>query len=213
MNPDKYAKTYETPAGANMYAYCLNNPVACIDSEGDFGNWLIGGLVGGLIGGISSAAQGDGFGAGFASGFTSGAIAGAGVDLAIGAVAAIATVATGGVAVLIAGGIAFLGGFIGSIAGEQVYSLCTERHMVEIDDAMVRRAAINGVINVAAFGISAGTRYAESGSAGFNHSPKIKDILRAAFKDSFKPVLADVVSTFWTVNFGTVSTITSAACK
>ena len=208
MNPDKYAKTYETPAGANMYAYCLNNPVACIDSEGDFGNWLIGGLVGGLIGGISSAAQGDGFGAGFASGFTSGAIAGAGVDLAI------ATVATGGVlGVLAAVGFAFFGGAAGSIAGEQVYSLCTERHMVKIDDAMVRRAAINGFINVASFGISAGTRYAESGSAGFNHSPMIKDILRAAFKDSFKPVLADVVSTFWTVNFGTVSTITSAACK
>ena len=27
--------TYETPIGANMFAYCLNNPVACIDPDGD----------------------------------------------------------------------------------------------------------------------------------------------------------------------------------
>ena len=50
INADNYATTYKTSTGANMFAYCLNNPVNCKDDGGELANWLIGGVVGAVAG-------------------------------------------------------------------------------------------------------------------------------------------------------------------
>ena len=50
INADNYATTYKTSNGANMFAYCLNNPANCKDDGGELANWLIGGVVGAVAG-------------------------------------------------------------------------------------------------------------------------------------------------------------------
>ena len=50
INADNYATTYKTSTGANMFAYCLNNPANCKDDGGELANWLIGGVVGAVAG-------------------------------------------------------------------------------------------------------------------------------------------------------------------
>lgn len=41
--------TYETPSGANMFAYCMNNPVSMADNGGEAAHIVIGALMGAAI--------------------------------------------------------------------------------------------------------------------------------------------------------------------
>lgn len=126
-----------------MFAYCSNNPTINKDVSGNLLNTISGAVTGNLIGGLVSLAKGDGFWAGAAQGAVSGAIAGGAVDITI------ATVATGGVAgVVVASGVAFLGGFGGSLAGDQACSLAKDQKFAKVDGSSIWRAGISGVINV-----------------------------------------------------------------
>ena len=61
INADSYAQTYETPNGANMFAYCLNNPILCADKDGEAAHIVIGAIMGAAfeIGSQLIASQGD----------------------------------------------------------------------------------------------------------------------------------------------------------
>ena len=41
--------TYETPVGANMFAYCMNNPVSMADDGGEWAHIAAGAVIGGAI--------------------------------------------------------------------------------------------------------------------------------------------------------------------
>ena len=195
VNADTTISTGQEFLGFNMFAYCNNNPVASGDSQGEFANWLVGGVIGGLVGGIVSSVKGDGFGAGFAQGFTSGAIAGAAVDIAL------AVVATGPVGLIAAPAIAWVGGAIGSLAGDQAYSIAKGEGLRDVTWYDIGTAAWAGVLNVGAFAMAGIFKYADEGIGGFNRSPKLEDIADAAFSESFTPVVSDVYSTFTAINF------------
>ena len=50
--------TYETPVGANMFAYCGNNPVMNVDHSGGFWTIIAGAAIGAVIsGGIELGMQ------------------------------------------------------------------------------------------------------------------------------------------------------------
>ena len=85
----------------NLFAYCDNNPVMRVDGDGEFWNYVIGGVVGALVGGVAAALDGGNIAdiiigslAGAASGLVAatgwGVIAQAGASAGIGAVADIA---------------------------------------------------------------------------------------------------------------------------
>ena len=169
-----------TFASYNLFAYCGNNPVNRVDDSGQLGNWIIGGLIGGLVGGITSALKGESFWAGAAQGAVTGAIAGAAVDIAVDS---IATFGVAGVAA--AGVVAFAGGFLGNIAGEETYSLATTGSLKEVDNGMISRSAVAGVVNIASMGFS----------AGLGSSPQF------AFQET------DVVSAFGSTHFSIHSAV------
>ena len=108
INSDEYASTGQGLLGNNMYAYCQNNPVKHIDSQGTFINTITGAVVGGIIGAINAAIEGDDVLAAAAIGAATGAIAGVAADIAIatGGVGAIAIAAVGGA---ISGGLNYAG--------------------------------------------------------------------------------------------------------
>ena len=48
--------TYETPTGANMFAYCMNNPVSMVDDGGEWAHLVIGATVGAMVSAAVTAA-------------------------------------------------------------------------------------------------------------------------------------------------------------
>ena len=180
-----------TFASLNLFSYCLNNPVRFEDSEGNLANWIIGGLIGGLIGGIVAAAQGKDFWEGVASGAVEGAIAGASVD------AALLVVETGGVAGVLCGvGIAYVGGFGGSIAGEETESLIETGEFKPVDRQMAKRATIAGMTNVASMAFTATFNYATTGRVRGNPEHKW-----------YKIYSSDIVSSFAATHFALHNTV------
>ncbi len=82
INADNYQSTGQDILGTNMFAYCNNNPMMYVDSNGDF-PWaifltatLVGGLIGGLVGAaygaINAYAAGEDVGIGARYGFIAG---------------------------------------------------------------------------------------------------------------------------------------------
>ena len=65
--------TYETPVGANMFAYCMNNPVIFADNGGEVPYVAIGAAIGGLIGGFSAYMSGKSIIVGAVGGAATGA--------------------------------------------------------------------------------------------------------------------------------------------
>nr|MCR5664001.1 RHS repeat-associated core domain-containing protein [Oscillospiraceae bacterium] len=197
INSDSFASTGQSFVGYNMFVYCLNNPINARDDSGTLANWIVGGFIGGIIGGISSAAQGGSFWEGAAQGAVSGAIAGAAVDVAL------ATVATGGIAgIAVGGAIAFVGGFGGNIAGEEVNSVITTGRGKKIDHQMVIRSSIAGAFNVVSFGLSASLKYSEEGIDSFNRSSNIGDITKASIKNlgDYSVGTLDAISSYFTTH-------------
>ena len=174
INADNYATTYKTSTGANMFAYCLNNPANCKDDGGELANWLVGGVIGAVIGGLSALAAGESFAAGALQGAVSGALAGAAVDVAL------AVIAVPVAGVVIAGAIAFTGGAVASVVGEEVHSLATTGKFKPVDSSMRKRAAASGVINVVSLGFSAGLEYA---SEGIKKVDKIGELAKNVWKN------------------------------
>ena len=205
INADNYATTYKTSTGANMFAYCLNNPANCKDDGGELANWLVGGVIGAVIGGLSALAAGESFAAGALQGAVSGALAGAAVDVAL------AVIAVPVAGVVIAGAIAFTGGAVASVVGEEVHSLATTGKFKPVDSSMRKRAAASGVINVVSLGFSAGLEYA---SEGIKKVDKIGELAKNVWKNissigknSCKAV--DVASAFATTHFTIWGTLSS----
>ena len=204
INADSNVSTGQGFVGTNMFAYCLNNPVATKDVQGNFVAWVVGGLVGGLIGGAVSALEGNGFAAGFIQGATSGAIAGAGVDFAV------AVAATGGLAgVAIGAGIAFGAGLAGEIAGQQARSIATGNGLKKVDSTMKKTAVGAGIINTMSFGLGALFQYADDGFRAMREAVKKEGLLRAAYSNSFKPSINDVYSSFAAAQTGAWGTANS----
>ena len=55
ISPDTTAVLTATPMALtdkNLYAYCDNNPVTRVDDDGEFWNYVIGGVVGAIVGGV-----------------------------------------------------------------------------------------------------------------------------------------------------------------
>ncbi len=147
ISADGYSSTGQGLLGSNMFVYCLNNPVNREDSDGRLASWIIGGLIGGIAGAVSSAIRGGNVLAGIEQGVISGLIAGATVDIAL------AIIETGGAAGIVFGGLmAYGGGYIGNIAGEEGYSYATTKSFAPIDTGMVERSHVAGVWNVIALG-------------------------------------------------------------
>lgn len=92
----------------NLYAYCDNNLITRIDSNGDFWRTITDAIFGAISGGISAALEGKNVWAGIGIGAATGAAAGLSVDLSI---------ATGGLAGV---AIAAAGGAIASVAEDAV---------------------------------------------------------------------------------------------
>jgi len=203
INADSNVSTGQGFVGTNMFAYCLNNPVAMKDIQGNLAAWLVGGLVGGLIGGAVSALEGNGFAAGFVQGAVSGAIAGAGVDLAV------ACVATGGlVGVAVGAGVSYLTGYYGDLAGQQARSVVTGNGLKKIDSTMRRTARGTGIINTMSFGLGALFQYADDGFRALKESVRKYGVFKTAFSKSFDPGISDAYSAFaatHTANWGTAN--------
>lgn len=61
INADNYANTDTDIIGANMFAYCNNNPICCDDPEGELFGWVgavVGAAVGAVVGAVSAAVTG-----------------------------------------------------------------------------------------------------------------------------------------------------------
>lgn len=71
ISSDEVTSTGQGILGTNMFAYCLNNPSCVDDTEGKFGNWLIGGVVGAAVGAVSALIKGENVLAGAAQGAVS----------------------------------------------------------------------------------------------------------------------------------------------
>ena len=87
ISADVLLSTGQGVLGHNCYAYCGNNPIHRLDSEGRFFFTIIGAITGGIVGGISAAIHGEDVVAGIAGGAAMGAVAGLATDV---------TAATGG---------------------------------------------------------------------------------------------------------------------
>ena len=85
INADVFASTGQGFIGTNMFAYCNNNPVMYVDSQGNFPisvaaivtGIIVGGLVGAVYGAINARAAAEDVGIGALSGAATGALTGA----------------------------------------------------------------------------------------------------------------------------------------
>ena len=192
ISSDEVTSTGQGILGTNMFAYCLNNPSCVGDTEGKFGNWLIGGVVGAAVGAVSALIKGENVLAGAAQGAVSGAIAGAGVDIAV------SIVATGGVAAI---GIAFVSGAIGSVAGEVTSAIISGKKF-NMDAGVIKRAIISGGVNLLSFGIGTLMKYVQTNS--LPQSNGFKEVMQNAFQGTTKATVVkgvkeigyDVMSVF-----------------
>ena len=125
------------------FAYCKNNPVKFMDTNGQFINMLAGAIAGGIVGAISAALSGDDILAGAAVGAATGAIAGIAVDVAV---------ATGGI-----GGIAFAA-IVGGAANGTNYLATETINGRSIDGGTLAIEIATGALsNIFTFGLSGGT--------------------------------------------------------
>lgn len=80
INADTFTSTGQGLLGNNMFAYCLNNPVTCVDTSGTFAFLAVtaiiatGGIVGGLLGAFSAAATDGNIAESAIEGFVTGII-------------------------------------------------------------------------------------------------------------------------------------------
>ena len=161
ISADVYMSTGQGVIGGNMWAYCLNNPVAMVDSNGEFAlaGALLAGVasivVGGLFGGLGALASGDSFAAGFVSGSITAILTVAAIT------AVIASAGTAGVAAatIVAAGAA--GGVVGSAAGYGAECAITGKEF-EAGEA-IKRALISGTTGALSGGFSAIVSSAGSG--------------------------------------------------
>lgn len=174
ISADVLLSTGQGVIGHNSFAYCGNNPVARIDSEGNFFFTIVGAITGAIGGAISSAITGGNVWQGMASGAVSGAIAGAGVDI---------TVATGG-AGAIAIGIVAASGAVSGAAGQFIedrFKPKSERG--GLGDYLIS-ATVGCVMNLVSFGMGGGVNGAKQ---------TLKEFGYVATKDSgIKKVLSYV---------------------
>ena len=151
ISADVLLSTGQGVIGHNSFAYCGDNPVARIDSEGNFWNLIVGTVIGAIAGGVTAAINHEnvwaGIGIGAAVGFVAGATLGAGLAVA----AAGTTAATvGGAAIAFAGGAAASAG--GEVA-RQLINHDTDNGKINYRK-VAKESVIGGVANLASFGMA-----------------------------------------------------------
>ena len=100
INSDTIPSTGQKFIGANMFAYCLNNPVGLYDTDGNFpvvivAAMIVGGAVGAMVGGVFGAINAKASGQDPRIGAIYGAITGAATGVITGIVGAGSAVAVG----------------------------------------------------------------------------------------------------------------------
>ena len=113
INADAFTSTGQGLLGNNMYAYCNNNPVIRVDTEGTFFFTILGAAIGAAVGALDAWMMGgdtEQIVNGAKAGAWSGGIAGAGVDVGV------LIVASGG-SVGVAMGVAAFSGAAGGVVG------------------------------------------------------------------------------------------------
>ena len=186
ISADVLLSTGQGVLGHNTYAYCGDNPVSRIDSEGQFWNIIVGAIVGTIVGAVSSVVSqvksGEGIDWGkvalsAGAGAVTGAIAGATLGVGLAVAAAGTTAATiGGAAIAVAGGA------LASAGGEALNQVI---HHGKVDDptAVIREGIVGGISNLIGFGIG-------------NLVGKAYNSTRAVFKNGRIQVFDTMVETY-----------------
>ena len=114
ISADVLLSTGQGVLGHNCYAYCGNNPIERIDSEGEFWNVIVGAIGGAIFGALDAASNEDVS----ISDIIKGALVGAVTGAAVGATLGIGLgIAAAGTPIAIAGGATFSTVFGGLAAG------------------------------------------------------------------------------------------------
>lgn len=133
ISPDENLCTGQGIVGNNIFAYCCNNPVSRVDSEGTFFNTIFGTIVGGITAVVTRDKEAETWQQALARGAATGFIAGAALDFSI------VTGGAGAILIATAGGI---------IAGGLDSYLEQRHHGGEIDARKIAiDATVGGVMN------------------------------------------------------------------
>lgn len=124
ISPDENLCTGQGIVGNNMFAYCCNNPVSRVDSEGTFFNTIFGTIVGGITAVVTRDKEAETWQQALARGAATGFIAGAALDFSI---------ATGGAGAIL---IATAGGFIAG-AGDSLWEQHNKGNGINVGKAIL----------------------------------------------------------------------------
>ena len=209
ISADVYLSTGQGVLGHNTYVYCGNNPIARIDSEGEFWNVIAGAVLGAVIGAVTAAINGES-GADIAKsaviGAATGAIAGAslGIGLAVATPAitslsvgitasAVGTVAGGATIAAVGGAVS---GGVGSIATQLYVGKEEDRKTWStLDRREIASSAINGAVsNVVSFGVTMGA--VNMSNVVYRPNSHRVDIIKTMANNFHNATVADYVLTF-----------------
>lgn len=197
----------ETINGLNLYAYCGNNPVMCVDPNGQFFFTLLSiicavsicAAVSGVVGGIAEVVNGGSFWNGFVGGAITGAISAIGIA---------AGLATGGLlGVALAGAIGFAGGMAGNAVQQGI-----SKGWDNIDvGELIFSGIVSGALNVVSFGITSCIAKGVGAVVGKNFFQRF---VSAVMFNGYTSIIAGVVIGFPISLLGVVpSTIWSQFAK
>ncbi|GHT62536.1 hypothetical protein AGMMS50239_16120 [Bacteroidia bacterium] len=110
LSPDPYVQALGFSQSYNRYAYCLNNPLKYTDENGEFWNYVIGGVIGGVVNWATHGCKFNAKGLGY---FGVGAVAGA-IGVGVGSLVGGAVSSVGAIGGGITGSASgFASGFVG----------------------------------------------------------------------------------------------------
>lgn len=174
ISPDENLCTGQGIVGNNMFAYCCNNPVSRVDSEGTFFNTIFGTIVGGITAVVTRDKDAETWQQAMVRGATTGLIAGAALDFSI---------ATGGAGAIL---IATLGG---AVAGGLDSYWEQKNHGSSVNWGKVAiDATVGGAMN---------TLFGAYGRSPNNHVGKTaKEVIGAIWRNTKESVTTKIAGKF-----------------
>ncbi len=149
ISADVLLSTGQEVVGNNSFVYCGNNPIARIDSEGEFWNVIVGAVGGAIFGALDAAIKQDASTSDIIKGALVGAVTGAAVGATLGIGLAIAAGGSAG-ATALGAIVATVGGGFVSGEGEKLRQSVFHE---ERDDSKIATARIvGGIGNLFGFG-------------------------------------------------------------